>query len=264
MNKIGLIGYGSIARAVVETFRASARSDAIVGVLTRKGRAGELHSQGIAGVERLSDLLSAGPDIIAETAGQGAAREYGEAILNADCDLLITSVGILADEDFFKKIRRAALRSGRRVLLPSGAIGGIDALTAMRKAGLFRVTYRSRKPSAAWIGSPAENIIDLHALKDASVFYRGTARVAAARFPKNANVAATVALAGLGMDATEVELIADPEAGGNIHEIEAEGVSGRMFIRLDGNAFPGNPRSSMLTAYSVVKTLMNIDETIQV
>ena len=126
-------------------------------------------------------------------------------------------------------------------------------------AGLNRVTYRARKPPQAWKGSEAEKRIDLAALSRPETFFQGTAREAAPRFPKNANVAATVALAGLGLDRTEVELVADPTVALNVHEVEAEGVSGRVSFRLEGRAFPDNPRSSMLTAYSVARTLLNID-----
>jgi aspartate dehydrogenase len=89
------------------------------------------------------------------------------------------------------------------------------------------------------------------------VVYRGAARQAAMGFPQNANVAASVALAGLGFDKTEVELVADPEATGNTHEIEAEGAAGRVVIRLQGKPSPQNPKTSALTALSVARAILN-------
>jgi aspartate dehydrogenase len=109
----------------------------------------------------------------------------------------------------------------------------------------------------AWRGSPAEQIADLDKLTKRTVLYKGTAGEAALRFPQNANVAATVALAGLGFDATEVELVADPDAPGNIHEIEVEGAAGNFSIRLQGKPSRTNPKTSALTAFSVARALIN-------
>lgn len=258
--KIALIGYGTIARAVIQTFRDVGQSSSLIGVLVRPGSAGKIVDMNIPVFERLTDLLDHHPTITAETAAQGAVLEHGEAVLKAGCDLLITSVGALADDDLLRRLRSAAKQAGQRIFLPSGAIGGIDAISAMKIAGLTRVTYRSRKPPRAWKGSDAEHRVALDTLSQPETFYRGSAREAAKMFPKNANVAAMVALAGLGMDDTEVELVADPTTENNIHEVEAEGASGRVTFRLEGRAFPDNPRSSMLTAYSVARTLLNIEE----
>jgi aspartate dehydrogenase len=94
------------------------------------------------------------------------------------------------------------------------------------------------------------------------VLYRGTAGEAALLYPQNANVAAAVALAGLGFDATEVELVADPAAPGNVHEIEAEGAAGRFAIQLQGKPSKTNPKTSALAALSVARALMNLEATI--
>lgn len=261
MLKIALIGYGTIAQAVLRILRSSGRTDEfdVMGILVRPGHAARAANCGVPVFERLDGMLACHPDIVAETAAQNAVVQYGETALAAGCDLLITSSGALTDDGFLQRVRALARHNGRRVLLPSGAIGGIDAIAAMRLAGLSRVIYRSRKPPAAWHGSAAEKLVALGSLSQAETFFRGTAREAAQQFPKNANVAATVALAGLGMDRTKVELVADPTISCNIHEVEADGASGRVSFRLEGAPFPDNPRSSMLTAYSVARTLLNID-----
>jgi aspartate dehydrogenase len=136
-------------------------------------------------------------------------------------------------------------------------VGGIDAIAAMRLGGLTSVRYRSRKPPLAWRGSPAERLVDLGKLTERTVLYKGTAGEAALLYPQNANVAATVALAGLGFDATDVELVADPAAPGNIHEIEAEGTAGRFAIQLQGKPSRTNPKTSALAALSVARALLN-------
>ena len=236
----------------------------IVGALVRPGRAAAAQTQlpGIEIVESLDALLARRPKLVAEVAGQSAVAEYGEAVLRRGIDLLIISVGALADPALLARLKAAAEAGGSRILLPAGAIGGIDAVAAMRVAGLTSVRYRSRKPPAAWRGSPAEQIADLGSLTQRTVLYRGTAGEAALRFPQNANVAAALALAGLGFDATEVELVADPDAPGNVHEIEAEGAAGRFAIQLQGKPSRSNPKTSALAAMSVARALLNENATI--
>lgn len=258
LPRIGLIGFGTIGRCVHDTLLAQGCGDALAGILVRNGHAGKVVGNSVPVFERLKDLIGRGSAVIAETASQSAVAEYGPAVLKAGCNLLITSTGALADDALRQDIEESAKTSGRRVFLPSGAIGGIDAISAMRLAGLDALTYRSRKPPAAWRGSKAESLIDLDSLCGAATFFEGSAREAAKAFPKNANVAVTVALAGLGLDGTRVELIADSAVTANIHEVRAEGASGRVVFVLEGAPFPDNPRSSMLTAYSVVRSLLNI------
>jgi aspartate dehydrogenase len=127
----------------------------------------------------------------------------------------------------------------------------------MRMGGLSLVRYRSRKPPLAWRGSPAEKLVDLAALAKPAVLYRGNAREAALLYPQNANVAAAIALAGLGFERTEVELVADPAAAGNVHEIEVEGAAGRFAIELEGKPSRTNPKTSALAALSVARAIRN-------
>ncbi len=184
----------------------------------------------------LGDLLARNPKVIAEVAGQQAVSEHGPEVLRKGFDLLVISIGALAEPQLLERLKTAAVEGNSRLLLPAGAIGGIDAIAAMRVGGLNTVRYRSRKPPAAWRGSPAEKVADLDKLTARTVLYRGHAGEAALRYPQNANVAAAVALAGLGFEKTEVELVADPEAPGNVHEIEAEGAAGKFADFLAGPA----------------------------
>src|SRR6516162_7203341 len=261
MTWVGLIGCGGIAQDVVAALREK-DMDAeveIVGLLARPGRS-EIARQKFPELEifeAIEDLLSEGPDIIAEVASQQAVAEYGEQVLRDGIDLLVISIGALADAELYERLETAADAGNSRMLLPAGAIGGIDAITAMRIGGLSSVRYRSRKPPAAWRGSPAEKVVDLRSLAKPAVLYTGTAREAALLYPQNANVAAAVALAGLGFEETQVELVADPEAPGNVHEIEAEGAAGKFAIRLEGRPSRSNPKTSALAALSVARALLN-------
>jgi aspartate dehydrogenase len=259
MSAIGLIGYGGIAQDVVAALRSMQADGDIVGVLARAGRSEKARATlpGIEVVENLDDLLARKPGTVAEVAGQQAVDQYGVTILRRGIDFLVISIGALAEPALLQKLKAAAAEGRARMLLPAGAIGGIDAIAAMRIGGLTKVRYRSVKPPVAWRGSPAEQVADLDKLTKRTVLYKGTAGEAALRFPQNANVAATVALAGLGFDATEVELVADPDAPGNIHEIEVEGAAGNFSIRLQGKPSRTNPKTSALTAFSVARALIN-------
>jgi aspartate dehydrogenase len=263
MTAVGLIGCGGMAQDVVAALRASPGNGvAIVGALARPGRGGEARTRlaEIEIVEALDDLIARGPALVAEVAGQAAVAEHGEAVLRGGIDCLIISVGALADPALLARLKAAAHAGDSRILLPAGAIGGLDAIAAMRVAGLTSVRYRSRKPPAAWRGTPAERLVG--ALTRPTVLYRGIAGEAALLYPQNANVAAAVALAGLGFDATEVELVADPDAPGNVHEIEAEGTAGRFTIQLQGKPSRTNPKTSALAALSVARALLNRQATI--
>lgn len=231
----------------------------IIGALARPGRSDKARAAlpGIEIVESLNELIARKPRIIVELAGQQAVNDYAETILRSGIDFLVISIGALAETALLQKLKTAADDGKARMLLPAGAIGGVDAITAMRIGGLQSVRYRSVKSPAAWRGSPAEHVADLDNLTKRTVLYKGSAGEAALKFPQNANVAATVALAGLGFDATEVELVADPDAPGNVHEIEVEGAAGSFAIRLQGKPSRTNPKTSALTAFSVARALIN-------
>lgn len=252
---IALIGNGAIASYVRQA--ATDRGHAVSAVIVRPERLiGTEGARGdgpawVASVDDLSD----GIDHVVDCAGHAGLAAHGPAVLRAGYDLTTLAIGALAEQDLADRLEEAARAGDARLSLASGAIGALDCLGAARIGRLDAVRYVGRKPPSGWLGSPAERVLDLHSMEgEARSHFRGTARDAAISYPKNANVAAAVALAGLGFDATEVELIADPSIERNVHEIHAEGDFGAFDFRIEGKSLPDNPRSSALAAMSAVCT----------
>jgi aspartate dehydrogenase len=247
--RLALIGRGAIAGYVAREMQARGASVA-AWLMRQAGPAAE----GVPVVGTAAQLPRE-VDQVVDCAGHAALAQHGAAVLRAGLGLTTVSLGALARRELAEELETAAREGGSALQLVSGAIGGLDALRAARAGQLRRVRYVGRKPPAGWRGSPAETALDLDRLTAATPHFTGTARQAALEYPKNANVAAAVALAGLGFDDTEAELIADPGIAENIHEVHAEGDFGSFAFRIAGRALPGNPRSSALAAMSVVAAL---------
>jgi len=253
---IAILGYGAIARYVLEQIRDE-NDIGVSAVIARNpslDKAIKLTGD-LCAVVTSSDQLPADVDLVVDCAGHEGLIAHGVDILSAGINLVTISTGALADTEFYKKLEQAAETGNSRLKLLSGAIGGIDALMAANVGKLSTVRYIGRKPPMGWKGSPAERQCDLMALKEPLTHFKGTARAAATQYPKNANVAATIALAGIGMDDTQVELIADPGVTKNTHEVHASGSFGNFQMTIEGKPLPGNPKSSALAAMSIVQEL---------
>ncbi len=250
--QIAIIGQGAIAQHV----RSKLIDLGIVEVaqIVRPGKEAEETRTAPVCISDLSDLPD-GVDLIVDCGGHAALAAHGPVALSSGIDVLTVSLGALADAKLAAELKDAATLGSARLQLVSGAIGGLDALRAACTGEVSAVTYIGRKPPQGWKGSPAEDKIDLDTLSSATTHFAGSARDAALSYPKNANVAAAVALAGLGFDATQVELIADPDVSTNIHEVRATGEFGSMDFTVSGHGLPGNPRSSALAAMSIVAEL---------
>src|SRR5258708_4154615 len=263
MLKIVVIGAGAMATEVLTPLKSDEGVRVAAGIVLQSEVA---HARGVlpqdADVLTSVDDLTGEPGLAVECAGHQALGRRGVALLRRGIDLLVAAAGGLGDRALFDRLGAAAKEGRARMLLVSGAVGGIDAIGAAKVAGITKVRYTSRKPPKSWKGTPAEKVTDLDRVTSAVTLFTGPADEAARLYPQNANVAATIALAGLGFEKTECTLIADPAANGNIHRIEVQGASGEFFIELRGKALAANPKTSMLAALSVVRAIRNRDATI--
>jgi aspartate dehydrogenase len=252
--KIALIGNGAIAKLLAQ-FCAQQNKLEVVAALGLPTDAASAGAHPL--VTTLPALLAFKPDLVVECAGHSAVAAHAAPTLAAGFDLIIVSTGSLADEALWNSVKAAAEKSTARVKLPAGALPGVDALAAGKLAGLSKVTLRSSKPPRAWKGTPAEQTHDLDAITAPTVIFSGNAREAALTFPKNANVAATAAIAGMGFEATTVQLVADPGVTQNVHHLEAEGAFGRLNLKIEANPSPDNPKTSHMAALSIMRVLAN-------
>ena len=261
--RIALIGYGAIGQMLFDLFAKKKPPIDIVGVLVRPGRAKEIQKKvgrKVAVVESLPALLELRPDVVVEAASQQAVRDWGETILKKGIDLMVIATGAYGDPALWKKHLAAAAKSGARLRLPSGAIAGLDGLLAMRLGTLERVKYTSIKPPHAWSGTPAETDFDLPSIREPTVIFRGSPADAGRLYPKNANLAVTVALCGAGLDRTDIELVADPTLppGTNASRLEVVSDSGELRLERLGRAMPDNPKTGVLTALTMADELMKM------
>jgi len=254
--RLVFIGFGAINSRVADLLKARNAPVDIVAVATRDDPTERARiPAGVPFLASSSDLAALKPDLVIEAAGRAAIDTWAPAALAAAPTMIIASTSAFCDDALLPRLADIAEKHGSHVLIPSGAIGGIDALAGAAVLGLDAVTHRIVKPPVAWKGTPAEKLLALASLHERTVFFEGTAREAASQYPQNANATVVTSLAGIGLDRTRVELIADPAVRLNGHTIAAEGAFGRMTITLENNPLATNPKSSELTALSLVRLI---------
>jgi len=195
------------------------------------------------------EFIESEMDLVIETASIEAVKEHGEDVLHSGRDLIILSVGALLDEDFRHRLEETAKTHGSKVIIPSGAIGGMDILKAASITGIEEITLTTTK-------NP-RSLEDVD-LDHKTVVFEGSAREAVRKFPRNINVAAALALASEAD--LKVKILSDPEATTNTHEIFAKGKFGEMSLRVSNVPSPDNPKTSYLAALSVIRTIMEHED----
>ncbi|NEI73951.1 aspartate dehydrogenase [Rhizobium lusitanum] len=255
---ICLVGWGAINQRVAALLAERGSPFDIVAVAVRDpARERDDLPLGARLISQPGDLAATGATLVVEAAGRSSVLPFGRAALAAGMDFAVSSTSALVDTAALSELIALAETGGRQLLVPPGALGGVDALAAASRLNLTDVEHRIVKPPRAWRGTAAETLCDLDALQAPLSFFQGSAREAADRFPQNANVAVITSLAGIGVDRTRVTLIADPEARLNAHEIRAEGDFGLLEIRLQNRPLATNPKSSEMTALNIVRLIEN-------
>jgi aspartate dehydrogenase len=262
--RVGIIGGGTIARLCLEHIRAGDLGAIEVVAIVGRGDASRgkaLAAQfGVPFLVGLDALLAAQPEVVVEAASHEAVRAFGPALLRAGVALIVLSAGALADDDLRETLERAAAEHGALLQVPSGGIGGLDALKAACIAGVDSVTIAVTKPPAAWKGIPyVERLgIDLDRLSAPLTLFDGSAREGVPHFPANVNIAAVLSMAGIGFDRTRLKAVADPQLTHNTHFIEVRGKTGNISIKLENVPSPDNPKTAWLACYSALAALKQI------
>jgi aspartate dehydrogenase len=196
-------------------------------------------------------------DVVVECAPAALLRELAEPALGNRRIVMVLSCGALLDNFDLVDLAR---RNGGRILVPSGALLGLDAVIAAAEGGIASVNMITRKPPQGLLGAPylMAHDIEVTGLTEARRVFCGTAREAARGFPANVNVAAALALAGIGPDRTMVEIWADPTVTRNMHRIEVEAAAARLSMQIENVPSDDNPRTGRLTALSVIAALKKL------
>lgn len=247
-TRVGLIGFGAVGREVVRTLKAEGVPIEII-ALARRVHA---DTDSVQWVRRTDELIALRPRLVIEAAGHGAVAEHVGAILKAGIPVVLASVGALADDALRGQVTEAAQAGKTSLIFPSGAIGALDYIRAVSHSPNLRIRYCSRKPVAAWTKELAARGMSPERINCEITLFEGTARDAALSFPQNLNVAMSLALAGPGIESVEVRVVADPKATSNTHEIEVESAAGKAALIFNNRPSPGNPKTSALTALSIV------------
>ncbi len=263
-KRVGLVGCGTIGSQLAMSVDSDKIANASLVALfdAAEGNLQNLKSKLHSSPEAHSDFgrfLASGADIVVEAASQDAVRAFGRATLEAGKDMMIMSVGAVADGGFLAELLQAAAKKGCRIYVPTGAIAGIDAIRSVKNL-LDSVTLTTTKNPKALAGAPffETSRIRLDDIAKSTVVYEGAAAEAVRAFPANVNVAAVLSLAGIGVDRTKVRIVADPRATTNRHEIVAAGSFGEIRIMVDNVPSPGNPKTSFLAVLSAIECLRSI------
>ena len=267
--KVAFIGGGVIARLALDRIRGGALGDFTpVGILGRSARSKGRDLAAQYGIPYLLDrpaLLSTRPDVVVEAASHEAVREHAAPLLEAGVSLIVLSGGALHDDALRGRLERLAAEKKAFLYVPSGGIGGLDALKAVVAAGCDEVEIAVTKPPAAWKNIPyVERLgVDLDRLPAAKILFEGTAREGVPHFPQNVNIAAVLSMAGIGFDRTRLKVVADPALTLNTHYITVRGRTGTISLKFESVPFPDNPKTAMLACYSALAALKEFGQRVR-
>jgi aspartate dehydrogenase len=264
VKSVGIVGCGAIGRALLKAVDEGKLKVRVVGVTSRTEKSARDFLATLQKPPPYLDLASLvdSSELVVEAAGAKVVPQLAEKTFAAGKDLMVISVGALLDHP---EIITTARSSGCRLILPSGAIAGLDGIKSACVGPVSRVTITTRKPPHGLEGAPylVEKKISLTDLREEREVFSGSAREACRGFPANVNVSAAVSLAGLGPDKTQIKILAVPGLERNCHDIEVEGEFGRLTVHVE-NVPTENPRTGRLTVLSVIRSLQDAVDPVRI
>ena len=264
MTRVAIAGLGAIGRVLARSLAAGIPGLTLAAAATRgreKARAwleGEHIACPLVEPEAFPDYA----DIAVECAPAAAIERICRPMLEAGKTVMVLSAGALLERP---ELIALAKEQGGQIIVPTGALLGLDAVTAAAEGEIRSVRMTTRKPPGGLAGAPylETNGISVEGLNAPKRVFSGSARAAAAGFPANVNVAAALSLAGIGPDRTVVEIWADPSVDRNCHCIEVDADSARFSLTIE-NIPSENPRTGRITALSVLAALRKLHAPIRV
>jgi aspartate dehydrogenase len=257
--RVAVAGLGAIGMAVARRLDAGIDGLALAAVAARdldraRGRVADFRvPPEVVAAAGLAERA----EVVVECAPAAAFRDIAAPALAAGRILVPASVGALLTNPDLVELAKA---NGARIIVPTGALLGLDAVRAAAEGEIASVTMVTRKPPASLEGAPylAETGIRLEGLNGPLKVFEGSAREGARGFPANVNVAAALSLAGIGPDRTRLEVWADPALTRNTHHIEVEADSARLSMTIENVPSADNPRTGRITALSIVAALRRL------
>jgi aspartate dehydrogenase len=263
--RVGIGGLGTIGLSVARWLATGPSGLRLVAVSARnRERAVErLSASGIAAPVVAAGVLAERADVVIECMPAAVFDTVAVPAVEAGRILVALSAGALLDR---MSLIETARSTGARIIVPSGAILGLDAVRAAAQGTIRTVKMITRKPPQSLAGSPylEQNRISIDGLTEPIRVFAGTAREGARGFPANVNVAAALGLAGIGPEATTLEIWADPALTRNTHRIEVEADSARFSMTIEGVPSEGNARTGKLTPLSVIACLKGLVEPLRI
>lgn len=262
--RLALLGGGTIGRLALEHLRRGEIPGFEVVAIAGRGAASRgaalAREHGVPYVVGGAALRAARPEVVLEAASHDAVREHLVDLLRARISVIVLSAGALVEDRLRAAAESAAAESGALLYVPSGGIGGLDALKGACAAGVDEVEIQVAKPPAAWKGIPYVEAlgVDLDRLPAVTTLFEGSAREGVPHFPQNVNIAAVLSLAGIGFDRTRLRVVADPALWANTHTIRVRGASGRFSVVLENVPAPDNPKTAWLACYSALAALREL------
>ncbi len=256
---VGIAGLGAIGGVVAERLDRGIEGLELVGVAARDGDKARARMAEFRNPAPVLDFkaLAEAADVVVECAPARVFKDIATAAIEAGRILMPLSVGALLDHP---QLITAAERAGARIIVPTGALLGLDAVRAAAEGEITSAKLVTRKPPAGLAGAPylIEHGISLEGLTAPLKVFDGSARDGAKGFPANVNVAAALALAGIGPERTRLEIWADPGIERNIQHVEVEADSARLTMTIENVPSEANPRTGRITALSVITALRGL------